>query len=106
MEESKKNKMWMIVSIVAIIVIIVLAVMLINNNNKGSDGKLDKTGSKAKKENVKIVKNEASKLALEEYTSDTFSMKNQKDGQLKQEEQESFTQLEYMIHKIQITKYI
>ena len=78
MEESKKNKMWMIVSIVAIIVIIVLAVMLINNNNKGSDGKLDKTGSKAKKENVKIVKNEASKLALEEYTSDTFSMKKPK----------------------------
>ena len=29
-----------------------------------------------------------------------------KDGQLKQEEQESFTQLEYMTHKIQITKYI
>lgn len=78
MEESKKNKMWMIVSIVAIIVIIVLAVMLINNNNKGSDGKLDKTGSKAKKENVKIVENEASKLALEEYTSDTFSMKKPK----------------------------
>ena len=52
--------------------------MLINNNNKGSDGKLDKTGSKAKKENVKIVENEASKLALEEYTSDTFSMKKPK----------------------------
>lgn len=34
MEESKKNKIWMIISIVAIIVIIVLAVML-NNNNKG-----------------------------------------------------------------------
>ena len=32
MEESKKNKIWMIISIVAIIVIIVLAVMLINNN--------------------------------------------------------------------------
>lgn len=78
MEESKKNKIWMIISIVAIIVIIVLAVMLINNNNKGSDGKLDKTGSKAKKENVKIVKNEASKLELEEYTSDTFSMKKPK----------------------------
>ena len=44
MEESKKNKIWMIISIVAIIVIIVLAVMLINNNNKGSDGKLDKKG--------------------------------------------------------------
>ena len=78
MEESKKNKIWMIISIVAIIVIIVLAVMLINNNNKGSDGKLDKTGSKAKKENVKIVENEASKLTLEEYTSDTFSMKKPK----------------------------
>ena len=77
MEESKKNKIWMIISIVAIIVIIVLAVIL-NNNNKGSDGKLDKTGGKAKKENVKIVKNEASKLALEEYTSDTFSMKKPK----------------------------
>ena len=46
MEESKKNKIWMIISIVAIIVIIVLAVMLINNNNKGSDGKLDKTVTK------------------------------------------------------------
>ena len=39
---------------------------------------MDKTGSKAKKENVKIVKNEASKLELEEYTSDTFSMKKPK----------------------------
>ena len=61
MEESKKNKKWVIISIVAIIVIIVLAVIL-NNNNKGSDGKLDKTGGKAKKENVKIVKIRTGKI--------------------------------------------
>ena len=84
MNENKKSKIWMIISIAALIVIIVLVAMLINQNNngdgnKGDDNKVEKTVSKSNKENVKIVQSEASKLTLEEYKTDNFSMKKPKD---------------------------
>ena len=77
MNENKKNKIWMIISVVLVIVVIILAVMLINNN-KGNDNKLEKIESKDNKENVKIVQSEVSKLTLEEYKTDVFSMKKPK----------------------------
>ena len=78
MNESKKSKIWMIISIVAVIVIMVLIAMLMNNNNKENNNKLAKTGSEANKENLKILQSEVSKITLEEYKSDIFSMKKPK----------------------------
>ena len=48
--------------------------MLLNNNKKESD-EVGKTEKSATKEDVKIVANEASKLTLEEYKTDNFTMK-------------------------------
>ena len=78
MSENKKSKIWMIIALTAIVIIVVLGIMLVvNNNNKGSGG-VKKTENRAKAEDVKIVENEASKLELEEYKSDIFSMKKPK----------------------------
>ncbi len=69
----------MIVAIIAIAIVIVLGVILVVNNNGGkeSDG-VKKIGSKAKKEEVKIVANKVSNLELEEYKNDAFFMKKPK----------------------------
>ena len=80
MNETKKNKIWMIISIIAFAIIIILGVILVVNNNSGkesSDG-VKKIESKAKKEDVKIVDNKVSNLELEEYKNDAFSMKKPK----------------------------
>ena len=80
MNETKKNKIWMIISIIAFAIIIILGVILVVNNNSGkesSDG-VKKIESKAKKEDVKIVNNKVSNLELEEYKNDAFSMKKPK----------------------------
>ena len=80
MNETKKNKIWMIISIIAFAIIIILGVILVVNNNSGkesSDG-VKKIESKAKKEDVKIVDNKVSNLKLEEYKNDAFSMKKPK----------------------------
>lgn len=74
MNETKKNKIWMIISIIAFAIIIILGVILVVNNNSGkesSDG-VKKIESKAKKEDVKIVDNKVSNLELEEYKNDAF----------------------------------
>ena len=80
LNETKKNKIWMVVAIIAIAIVIVLGVILVVNNNGGKerDG-VKKIGSKAKKEEVKIVANKVSNLELEEYKNDVFSMKKPKD---------------------------
>ena len=76
MEENKKSKIWMIIAIVLIAIVAVLSVMLIKNNtNKNNGGKIKINSGK---ENVKIVPNEASKLTLEEYKTDIFTMKKPK----------------------------
>lgn len=79
LNETKKNKIWMIVAIIAIAIVIVLGVILVVNNNGGkeSDG-AKKIESKTKKEDVKIVDNKVSNLELEEYKNDAFSMKKPK----------------------------
>ena len=79
LNETKKNKIWMIVAIIAIAIVIVLGVILVVNNNGGkeSDG-TKKIESKTKKEDVKIVDNKVSNLELEEYKNDAFSMKKPK----------------------------
>ena len=74
MEESKKNKIWMIISIVALVAIIVLAVMLMNNN-KGSENKLEKTGSEAQKADIKIRKSETETINYTEFNNGLFKMK-------------------------------
>ena len=74
MNENKKSKIWMIIALIAIIIIVILGVMLLNNNKKESD-EVGKTEKSATKEDVKIVANEASKLTLEEYKTDNFTMK-------------------------------
>ena len=76
MKENKKSKIWMIVSIILIIVVAVLGIKLIKVD-KGSEN-LDKIKNNIKKENIKIVENEVSKLELEEYKTDNFSMKKPK----------------------------
>ena len=55
LNETKKNKIWMIIAIIAIAIVIVLGVILVVNNNgdKESDG-AKKIESKTKKEDVKI----------------------------------------------------
>ena len=76
MEKINKNKVWIIISISLVVVIIVLGILLIKVS-KGSDnveGKKENT----KKENVKVVESEISKLTLEEYKNDNFSMKKPK----------------------------
>ena len=79
MEDSKKNKIWMIISIVAVIAIIVLAVMLINNNsnnnNKGSENKVEKIGSGAQKADIKIRKSETETINYTEFNNGLFKMK-------------------------------
>ena len=95
MNESKKSKIWMIISIVAVIVIMVLIAMLMNNNNKENNNKLAKTGSEANKENVKILQSEVSKITLEEYKSDIFSMKKPKIPNKKKERQPEFLKLSF-----------
>ena len=85
MNETKKNKIWMIISIIAFAIIIILGVILVVNNNSGkesSDG-VKKIESKAKKEDVKIVDNKVSNLELEEYKNDAFSMKKPKGWKVK-----------------------
>ena len=74
MNENKKSKIWMIIALIAIVIIVILGVMLLNNNKKESD-EVGKTEKSATKEDVKIVANEASKLTLEEYKTDNFTMK-------------------------------
>ena len=74
MEDSKKNKIWMIISIVALVAIIVLAVMLMNNN-KGSENKLGKTGSEAQKADIKIRKSETETINYTEFNNGLFKMK-------------------------------
>lgn len=74
MNENKKSKIWMIIALIAIVIILILGVMLLNNNKKESD-EVGKTEKSATKEDVKIVANEASKLTLEEYKTDNFTMK-------------------------------
>ena len=71
MNENNKSKIWMII---AIVIIVVLGVILVVSNNKEGDG-VKKTENRAKSEDVKIVENEASKLTLEEYKTDNFTMK-------------------------------
>lgn len=74
MNENKKSKIWMIIALIAIVIIVILGVMLLNNNKKES-AEVGKTEKSAAKEDVKIVANEASKLTLEEYKTDNFTMK-------------------------------
>ena len=74
MNENKKSKIWMIIGLIAIVIIVIRGVMLLNNNKKESD-EVGKTEKSATKEDVKIVANEASKLTLEEYKTDNFTMK-------------------------------
>lgn len=74
MNENKKSKIWMIIALIAIVIIVILGVMLLNNNKKESD-EVGKTEKSATNEDVKIVANEASKLTLEEYKTDNFTMK-------------------------------
>lgn len=74
MNENKKSKIWMIIALIAIVIIVILGVMFLNNNKKESD-EVGKTEKSATKEDVKIVANEASKLTLEEYKTDNFTMK-------------------------------
>ena len=74
MNENNKNKIWKIIALIAIVIIVVLGVMLVASNNKKGDG-VKKTEDRAKAEDVKIVENEASKLTLEEYKTDNFTMK-------------------------------
>ena len=74
MNENKKSKIWMIIALIAIVIIVVLGVILVVSNNKKGDG-VKKTENMAKSEDVKIVENEASKLTLEEYKTDNFTMK-------------------------------
>ena len=76
MQETKKSKIWMIIAIVLIIVVVILGVMLIKGN-KNSDGVI-KIESNNKEENVKIRESEISKIELEEYKSDVFTMKKPK----------------------------
>ena len=74
MNENNKNKIWTIIALIAIVIIVVLGVMLVASNNKEGDG-VKEIENRAKAEDVKIVENEASKLTLEEYKTDNFTMK-------------------------------
>lgn len=75
MNENKKSKIWMIIALVAIVIIVVLGVVLVVSNNSKESDEVEETESSAKKEKIKIVENEASKLTLEEYKTDNFTMK-------------------------------
>ena len=70
LNETKKNKIWMIVAIIAIAIVIVLGVILVVNNNGGkeSDG-AKKIESKTKKEDTftKEEIQEIKKYLEEEY---------------------------------------
>lgn len=75
MNEDKKSKIWMIIALVAIVIIVVLGVVLVVSNNNKEGDEMKKTENSAKADDVKIVENEASKLTLEEYKTDNFTMK-------------------------------
>lgn len=76
MTETKKSKIFMISTVLLIIVVVIMGIML-TKNNKGGDN-VEKQKSSDKKENVKIVESEVSKLELEEYKNDNFTMKKPK----------------------------
>lgn len=92
MKESKNSKIWMIIAIIAIVIIVVLSIVLVvnykgsdnlkseNNTNKSTNIEKNKSENKIdnKTDNVKIVESEASKITLEEYKTDNFTMKKPK----------------------------
>ena len=92
MKETKKSKIWMIIAIVAIVIIVILSIVLVvnykgsdnlksgNNTNKSTNVEKNKNENKIddKTDNVKIVESEASKITLEEYKTDNFTMKKPK----------------------------
>ena len=90
MKETKKSKIWMIIAIVAIVIILILSIVLVVNyngsdnmksgNNTDKSTNVEKNENKIdnKTDNVKIVESEASKITLEEYKTDNFTMKKPK----------------------------
>ncbi len=88
MKETKKSKIWMIIAIGAIVII--LSIVLVvnyngsdnmksgNNTNKSTNVEKNENKIDNKTDNVKIVESEASKITLEEYKTDNFTMKKPK----------------------------
>ena len=90
MKETKNSKIWMIIAIVAIVIIVILSIVLVvnyngsdnmksgNNTNRSTNVEKNENKIDNKTDNVKIVESEASKITLEEYKTDNFTMKKPK----------------------------
>ena len=76
MNEKTKGKVF--VSVIIILVIIIVALVIALFINKGGKENMEDSKTQTKEKNIKIVEDETSKIQLEEYKTDVFTMKKPK----------------------------